>query len=228
MIKSKNGTFFSKTKKVFKSKPARIIFALLIIGGIMTAVSFAVIFLMKKLKQKCTDKPGMTWNDDLQMCVQQGCTNICNGKVDSTKAGNCMPDSYCSGLENPHNIPYIFDPDSCGCTLSGCPSDQVPYSDKNGNNYVLPNEDGTIDYLDQLYCGTYCKAQEKISIVLQISQHVDICCMTITTHHLIKDVLIQVVMSMIIVVLIPYMRVEVILFVIIKDVVLIVKDYQDV
>ena len=121
----------------------------------MTAVSIAVIYLMRKLKQKCTDKPDMTWNDDLQMCVQQDCTNMCNGKVDPSKKGNCMPDNYCSGIEG--TLPYtkyVFDPDSCGCTLSGCPSSTSPYA-KNGDDYVIPDENGKID-TSALECGISC------------------------------------------------------------------------
>ena len=156
MIKSKNGTFFSKTKKVFRSKPARIIFALLIIGGIMTAVSIAVIFLMKKLKQKCTDKPGMTWNDDLQMCVQQGCTNL-SGK-NSDAPGVCKPDDYCTSKgKNVDGLPYVFDPESGECTIV-CSNDELIPVTLDGKNYInqadinIENKDNYKDITCQPPC----------------------------------------------------------------------------
>jgi len=128
-------TFIVKTQNFFRAKPTRIIIALIVIAAIMVGISLGIIALTKALTDKCANHPGSDWNSDLKKCIPRSCSDgghVCKSKnAADDKSGNCIPKDFCSTPEGN----YIYDPDSCECTLNHCDSGFEPYT-KDGKTFT--------------------------------------------------------------------------------------------
>ena len=143
----------NKIKVFFKSKPVRIVVALIIIAAVMTGVGFGVIALVNALKAPC--KSGYQYDKDLKVCVKDGCKNICKADVGTHKKGDCMPDDYCDYTEL--GIKYKFDPDSCKC-FGICSSDNEIAKTENGDDTTsMRKTESGWDPVNRLECGYKCK-----------------------------------------------------------------------
>jgi hypothetical protein len=153
--------FLNKTQNFFKQKSVRIILALLVIAGIMTAISFGIIALIRAVSDPCASIPGTVWHDDLKKCVKRNCDggNLCtspNAKKD--RQGVCVPKDYCKG-KNAYGLNYKFDKDSCECNID-CGDDGEQSFAFNGNTYTKFT-DGQPD--DPLTCGMSCESNPEIA-----------------------------------------------------------------
>lgn len=144
----------NKIKVFFKSKPVRIVVALIIIAAVMTGVGFGVIALVNALKAPC--KSGYQYDKDLKVCVKDGCKNICKADVGTHKKGDCMPDNYCdhSGAEGQ----YKFDSNTCECTLVCNGTDKKPFNTKFPNKTTTPMYKKSNEWypVNKLKCGYEC------------------------------------------------------------------------
>ena len=158
----------NKIKLFFKSKPGRIIIALLVIAAIMTGIAFAIIALVNALSDPCANQPGTTWDKNLKVCVKDSCE--INGeegfvcKNEKTAGINkCIPKNYCDYSTEEGS--YYYHSESCECKLD-CSS--LPESNpedfegftKDGNNStkMKPDPNNPNSYIpeDNLYCGKSC------------------------------------------------------------------------
>ena len=149
----------NKIKFFFKSKPVRIIIALLVIASIMTGVAFAIIALTNALSDPCANEPGKEWNKDLKRCVLKECPNdghLCLIKGVS-KEGNCVPKDYCKEYEG---VQYRYDPKSCECTIDCSNYEEMPFT-KHGKSFTKFTDDGVPS--NPLTCGKSCEYNTIIS-----------------------------------------------------------------
>lgn len=131
------------------AKILKILLGLIVIASILTGAAFGIIALVKALTPPC--KPGFKMDNDLGVCVQDGCVNVCGTDTGPFKKGNCLPDDYCnySGTEGQ----YKFDPDTCECTLTCNVSGQEART-KDGQNSTAMKKDGSPE--EPLQCGYHC------------------------------------------------------------------------
>ena len=160
-----NGTkkAFENIKKFTKSKPFRLIIALIVIGTIITGITFAIIYLMKAIKKNCTNQPGTKWSDSLKMCIPE-CTNYKNGVCNvpgKELSARCVPDNYCDFTDLDGNQ-YKYDPNTCECTID-CSDPEQPFringdNTISGHNMTEMTSDGKGGYIpkNQLICGIAC------------------------------------------------------------------------
>ena len=153
--------FIQNTKLFFNKKPVRIVVALLVIAIIMTGVAFGVIALVNAFSDPC--QSGYYYDNNLKVCVKDGCKNICGTDRGPFKKGNCFPDNYCdySGPEGQ----YYFGSDACGCKLD-CSSLGKEYqgftTDGRTEVQMQLQSDGTYKPVgDGLICGLPCDISNK-------------------------------------------------------------------
>ena len=155
-----NGTkkAFENIKKFTKTKPFRLIIALIVIGTIITGITFAIIYLMKTIKQNCTNQPGTKWSDSLKMCIPE-CTNYKNGVCnvsDKRWTAQCVPDNYCDFTDKDGNQ-YKYDPNTCECTMD-CSDPEQPFTQNGDNTTEMKTSDDGNSYTpdNPLTCGIAC------------------------------------------------------------------------
>ena len=102
--------FLQNTKLFFNKKPVRIIIALLVIAAIMTGVAFGIMALVGAFKNPC--QSGYYYDNNLKVCVKDGCKNICKT---GRRKGSC-DDDMCTG-SNEEGYPYVYDGNLCECVL---------------------------------------------------------------------------------------------------------------
>jgi len=145
----------STTKIIFGNKVVRLIFFLLVIGGILTGVAFGIIALTRSLKNPCTTDPTRPiYDPDTKACVPDcGKKNMCNNpKKDLYQ--KCVPDNYCPGS-------YIYDKNSCECTIT-CGSGLEPFTQDGKSSTIKMKKDANGKYTPEnpsnpLNCRIPCK-----------------------------------------------------------------------
>ena len=141
----------STTKIIFGNKVVRLIFFLLVIGGILTGVAFGIIALIRSLKDPCTTDPTRPiYDPDSKACVPNcGKKKMCNNpKADLYQ--KCPPDNHCPGS-------YIYDKNSCECTMK-CNSGFKPFTQNGLSSTTEMTKDANGNYtpVNPLICGIPC------------------------------------------------------------------------
>ena len=145
--------FIQSTKQFFNKKPVRIVVALLIIAAIMTGIAFGIMALIGAFKDPC--QSGYHYDNNLKVCVKDGCKNICGTDRGDHQKGDCLSDDYCnysiSGIE------YKFDKESCKC-FGICSSDNEIAKTDNGDDSTIMEKTGSgWKPVNALHCGTACE-----------------------------------------------------------------------
>ena len=156
-------TFIQKTKEFFNKKSVRIFIALLIIAGILTGVSIGIIALVRKVQDPCINETGKSWNDELKMCVEDNCKNLCKKNNDTSiyKKGQCVDENYCKLYDEKNSVHYKFDSEKCAC-IGSCtePNEfaRTPEGDESTNMIKDPRTGEYYPPKDKAFtCGKFCK-----------------------------------------------------------------------
>ena len=144
--------FIQSTKQFFNKKPVRIVVALLIIAAIMTGIAFGIMALIGAFKDPC--QSGYHYDNNLKVCVKDGCKNICGTDRGDHQKGDCLSDDYCnysiSGIE------YKFDKESCKC-FGICSSDNEIAKTENGDDTTsMRKTESGWEPVNPLRCGLEC------------------------------------------------------------------------
>ena len=149
--------FTQNIKNFFQKKPVRIITAITIIAGIMTGIAFGLIAIIRAIKKRnpCASQPGYTWDNDLKVCVKDGCKNICETDTGDHQKGDCFPDDYCNYSTS--EIQYIFDEQKCECVAQCLDDEKIARTIDGKDSTEMQKTESSFEPINKLYCGYECE-----------------------------------------------------------------------
>ena len=127
--------------------------ALLVIAAIMTGIAFGIMALIGALKDPC--QSGYHYDNNLKVCVKDGCKNICKADTGEHKPGNCLTDDYCDYSDT--GIKYQFDPDSCECIGICSNNNQIAKTYNGDDSTKMKKTNSGWEPINKLSCGYKCK-----------------------------------------------------------------------